>query len=315
MPCHPARLGGGRDVGDGTGIEQVDTRTDGLGVLEDVAHPSTLPTAPVAQGRWQRIWPIQARRIGLCYVPGATGSPTDGACDGETRGCTVEELRFDGRSVIVTGGGRGFGRCHSLLLASRGARVVVADYGVEMDGSGSSSEPAEQVVAEIKAAGGEAVALFANVADEAGAAKIVQTALDSFGKLDVLVNNAGIYAGNLFEDVDAAQFRRMVEFHYLGTVNMCREALPHLKAAEHGSIVNTASEAVIGHIPKSSDYAGAKGAVFSFTKALALNLIKDGLRVNTVAPHRKTRACPRPRCWRTSTTRRPRISRTRCSRP
>ena len=201
----------------------------------------------------------------------------------------VDELRFDGRSVIVTGAGRGFGRCHSLLLASRGARVVVADYGVEMDGTGSSPELATQVVEEITAAGGEAVACFANVADEAGAATIVDTAVDAFGGLDVLVNNAGIYAGNLFEDVDMTQFRRMVDFHYLGTVNMCKAALPHLKAAEKGSIVNTASEAVIGHIPKSSDYAGAKGAVFSFTKALALNLGHEGLRVNAVAPRGNTR--------------------------
>lgn len=104
----------------------------------------------------------------------------------------MSEMRFDGRSVIVTGGGRGFGRQHSLLLASRGAKVVVADYGVEMDGSGSSPEPAEQVVKEIEAAGGEAVACFASVAEEAGAVKIVQTALDAFGHLDVVVNNAGI---------------------------------------------------------------------------------------------------------------------------
>src|ERR1700692_1729321 len=113
-------------------------------------------------------------------------------------GGTMDELRFDGRSVIVTGGGRGFGRCHALLLASRGARVVVADYGVELDGSGSSAEPAEQVAKEIEAAGGEAVACFANVADEAGAQEIVDTALKAFGRLDVVVNNAGIYAGDWF---------------------------------------------------------------------------------------------------------------------
>ena len=97
----------------------------------------------------------------------------------------TNELRFDGCSVIVTGGGRGFGRCHTLLLASRGARVVVADYGVELDGSGSSPEPAEQVAKEIESAGGEAVACFANVADEGGALEIVDTALKAFGRLDL----------------------------------------------------------------------------------------------------------------------------------
>ena len=201
----------------------------------------------------------------------------------------MDELRFDGRSVIVTGGGSGFGRCHALLLASRGARVVVADYGVELDGSGSSPEPAEQVAKEIAAAGGEAVACFANVADEGGASSIVQTALDSFGGLDIVVNNAGIWDGDWIEGVSTDQFRRMVDYHYLGTVYVSKAAWPHLKAAEHGCIVNTSSEAMIGHIPKSPDYAGAKGAVFSFTKALALNGKRHGLRVNAVAPRGNTR--------------------------
>src|SRR5215472_3646208 len=121
----------------------------------------------------------------------------------------MDELRFDGRSVIVTGAGRGFGRGHALLLASRGARVVVADYGVELDGTGSSPEPAESVAKEIEAAGGEAVPCFASVADEAGAATIVQTALDTFGGLDILVNNAGTSDPAWFEDADMDRFRRM----------------------------------------------------------------------------------------------------------
>jgi hypothetical protein len=199
------------------------------------------------------------------------------------------ELRFDGRSVIVTGGGRGFGRCHALLLASRGARVVVADYGVEVDGTGSSPEPAQQVVKEIEAAGGEAVACFANVADPDDAARIVQTAVDAFGGLDVLVNNAGIWDGDWFDGLTLEGFRKMVDVHYLGTVNTCKAAWPHLKEAEHGCIVNTSSEAVIGMVPKNPDYAGAKGAVFAFTKALALNAQQFGLRVNAIAPRGNTR--------------------------
>jgi NAD(P)-dependent dehydrogenase (short-subunit alcohol dehydrogenase family) len=201
----------------------------------------------------------------------------------------MAELRFDGRSVVVTGGGRGFGRQHSLLLASRGARVVVADYGVEVDGSGSSPEPAESVVAEITAAGGEAVACFANVAEEAGAAKIVQTAVDAFGGVDVVVNNAGIWDGDWFDGVDNAQFRRMLDYHYLGTVYVCREAWPHLKQAQNPAIVNTSSEAMIGHIPKNVDYAGAKGAVYSFSRSLALNGKLFGIRVNAIAPRGNTR--------------------------
>jgi hypothetical protein len=201
----------------------------------------------------------------------------------------MSELRFDGRSVIVTGGGRGFGRCHSLLLASRGARVVVADYGVEVDGSGSSPEPAESVVKEIEAAGGEAVACFANVVDPDDARKIVQTAVDAFGGVDVLVNNAGIWDGDWFDGLTLEGFRKMIDFHYLGTVNTCKAAWPHLKEASNGCIVNTSSEAVIGMVPKNPDYAGAKGAVFAFTKALALNAQMFGLRVNAIAPRGNTR--------------------------
>ena len=196
----------------------------------------------------------------------------------------MNELRFDGRSVIVTGGGRGFGRCHALLLASRGARVVVADYGVNLDGTGSSPVPAEAVVKEIEAAGGEAVACFASVAEEEGAAKIVRTAVDAFGGLDILINNAGVADPDWFEDTDLERFRRMNYHQYFGTVYMCEEAWPYLKAAKNGCIVNTASEAVTGFVPKCVSYSGAKGGVFSFTRALALDARRLGLRVNAVAP-------------------------------
>jgi len=201
----------------------------------------------------------------------------------------MDEMRFDGRSVIVTGAGRGFGREHARLLAARGARLVLVDYGVEMDGSGSSPEPVEQIAQELKDAGGVVVPVFANVADEAEAARIVQTAVEAYGGVDVVVNNAGIYAGNWIEDTDNAQYRRMVDYHYLGTVFVSKAAWPHLKKADHGCIVNTSSEAIIGHIPKSPDYAGAKGAVSSFTKALALNGRQHGVRVNAVAPRGNTR--------------------------
>ena len=201
----------------------------------------------------------------------------------------MSELRFDGRSVIVTGGGRGFGRCHALLLASRGARVVVADYGVNLDGTGSSREAAEQVVKEIEAIGGEAVACFASVADEEGAASIVATALDAFGRLDVVVNNAGTSDPDWFDDTDLERFRRMTAHQYFGTVHVCKAAWPHLKAAEHGCIVNTTSEAITGFVPKCASYSGAKGGVFAFTRALALDGRRYGIRVNAIAPRGNTR--------------------------
>lgn len=206
----------------------------------------------------------------------------------------MKALRFDGRSAVVTGAGRGFGRAHAMLLASRGAKVVVADYGTAVDGTGSSPEPAEQVVKEIVAAGGEAVPCFASVAEEDGAALIVDTALRSFGRLDVLVNNAGICDPHLFEDMTIERFRRMVDFHYLGTVLVTKMAWPHLLAAPHGCVVNTASEAILGNVPKSTGYSAAKGAVFSFTRALALDSRQSGIRVNAVAPRGITRMSEPP---------------------
>jgi NAD(P)-dependent dehydrogenase (short-subunit alcohol dehydrogenase family) len=204
------------------------------------------------------------------------------------------EFRFDDRSVIVTGGGRGFGREHSLYLASRGAKVVVADYGVELDGSGSSPEPAEQVVKEIEAAGGEAVACFASVAEEAGAAQIVQTALDAFGHLDIVVNNAGICDHYWFGDLTAENFRRLTDHHFLGTVYVCQAAWPHLQKAGHPCIVNTSSEAILGNVPKAVAYSAAKGAVFAFTRALALDGRRLGIRVNAIALRGNTRMSAAP---------------------
>jgi hypothetical protein len=201
----------------------------------------------------------------------------------------VDQLRFDERAVIVTGAGRGFGRCHALLLASRGAMVVVADYGVNLDGSGSSSGPADDVVEEIRAAGGDAVAACADVADEEQAASIIQTALDSFGRLDAVVNNAGIVEHHWFDEQAPEHFRRNVDVHYLGTVYACKAAWPHFQAAGYGRIVNTTSEAIIGNVPKATAYSGAKGGVFAFTRALALDGIRQGIRVNAVAPRGNTR--------------------------
>jgi NAD(P)-dependent dehydrogenase (short-subunit alcohol dehydrogenase family) len=136
--------------------------------------------------------------------------------------------------------------------------VVVADLGGALDGSGASSEPANGVVDEIRAAGGEAVACHASVADEAGAASIVQAALDAFGRLDVLINNAGISSPDRFEDQTAAQIRRLLEVHYLGTVYVTKAAWPHLISAGYGRIVNTCSEGPLGIHEMMTGYGGAK---------------------------------------------------------
>lgn len=202
----------------------------------------------------------------------------------------MSELRFDSRTVIVTGAGRGVGRSHALALAQRGARVVVADLGGALDGSGSSSDPADGVVEEIRAAGGEAVAVVASVAEESGAASIIEAAMDSFGRIDVVVNNAGIAAPlDWIENLTLADYRRMVEIHHLGTVYVTKAAWPHMTAGAYGRVVNTTSEGVLGMVPKNSSYASAKGAVLGFTRALALDGLRHGIHVNAVVPRASTR--------------------------
>jgi NAD(P)-dependent dehydrogenase (short-subunit alcohol dehydrogenase family) len=206
----------------------------------------------------------------------------------------MTELRFDGRTVIVTGAGRGVGRGHARLLAARGANVVVADLGGQLNGTGASSEPADEVVKEIEAAGGTAVACYASVAEEAGAASIVQTALDAFGRVDAVVNNAGIAEPDWFEDLTVERFRRMVDVHYMGTVNVTMAAWPHMVEAGYGRIVNTCSEAVLGMVQKNTSYGGAKGGVFGFTRTLALDAARYDIRVNAVMPRAQTRLSDTP---------------------
>ena len=199
------------------------------------------------------------------------------------------EWRFDGRAVVVTGAGRGVGRCHALELAARGARVVVADYGVGIDGAGSSSAPAEDVVHEIRTAGGEAVPCYASVADERSASSIVETALDAFGRIDAVVNNAGIHDPGMFEALSAQQFRKMLDVHFFGTVFVTQAAWPHFVKAGYGRVVNTVSEAMLGGIPELTSYGAAKGAVFGLTRNLATEGPAHGIRVNALAPRAFTR--------------------------
>lgn len=202
----------------------------------------------------------------------------------------MNELRFDGQTVVITGAGRGVGRSHALSFAARGARVVVADLGGDLDGSGSSTGPADDVTKEIVAAGGEAIACYASVAEEAGAASIIEAAIDTYGSVDVVVNNAGIAAPlDWIENLTPADYRRMLEVHHLGTVYVTKAAWPHMTRAGYGRIVNTMSEGAIGIVPKNSSYASAKGAVLGFTRAAAIDGSRVGIGVNAVVPRAYTR--------------------------
>jgi NAD(P)-dependent dehydrogenase (short-subunit alcohol dehydrogenase family) len=200
----------------------------------------------------------------------------------------MDELRFDGKSVIITGAGRGFGRCHAHLLASRGARLVIADWGMDLNGLGSDPEPVNMVAKEVEALGGEVVPLHVDVSTPEGAASVVQAAIDAYGKLDVLVNNAGISDADWWEDVSPERIVRMTNNMYYTVVWMAKAAWPHLKESG-GNMVNTASEALLGNVPKAASYCGAKGGVFALTRALALDGKRLGIRVNQICPRGNTR--------------------------
>jgi NAD(P)-dependent dehydrogenase (short-subunit alcohol dehydrogenase family) len=201
----------------------------------------------------------------------------------------MDQLRFDDRVAIVTGGARGVGRCHALSLASRGAKVVVMDPGPSVVGTGASQGPAAEVVQEIRDAGGEAVAAFESVTDEAGAARTVELALDTFGRLDILINNAGIGDPESFEDQTTEQFRRIGEVQYFGTVFVTKAAWRHFMTSGGGRIVNTCSEGPLGIHGKMTAYGGAKGGVIGFTLALAAEGSKHNIAVNGFSPRAATR--------------------------
>jgi NAD(P)-dependent dehydrogenase (short-subunit alcohol dehydrogenase family) len=201
----------------------------------------------------------------------------------------MSELRFNGKVAVITGAGRGIGRVHAIEMAKRGAKIVVVDPGVALDGSGSSAAPAQEVVNEIKAFGGEAAASFEKVNDVAGTKRIVELALDTFGRLDILINNAGISSPELFDVQTLDQFRILNEVHYLGTVYVTKAAWPHLVKAGKGRVVNTVSEGPLGLHETNTGYGGAKAGVIGLTLTLAAEAKIYGVAVNGFAPRIATR--------------------------
>jgi NAD(P)-dependent dehydrogenase (short-subunit alcohol dehydrogenase family) len=191
-------------------------------------------------------------------------------------------LRLDGRVAVVTGAGGnpGLGRAYALLLAERGARVVVNDLGI---GPGGRPALAEEVADEIVGLGGHAVADKHSVAEADGARQVVQTAIDAWGRLDVVVNNAGVCCLAPFHLLSETDVQRMVEVHLYGTLWMCRAAWLHLQASGSGRIVNIGSESMLGHAV-AAVYGAAKSGIFSLSRSLALEGAPSGIGVNTVMP-------------------------------
>ncbi len=199
----------------------------------------------------------------------------------------------EGRVAVVTGGGRGIGRAHSLLLAARGARVVVGDVGAALDGHGRDASVADDVVAEIRAAGGEAVADHSDISTFAGAAQPVARAIDAFGRVDIVVNNAGLAAGGgAIETLTEVELARVLAVNFVGTIGTTQAAWPHLRAQGWGRIVNTVSEVALDdRIPGGGGiaYGAAKAAVWSATLSLAQQGLPYGITVNAVSPGAFTR--------------------------
>jgi NAD(P)-dependent dehydrogenase (short-subunit alcohol dehydrogenase family) len=201
----------------------------------------------------------------------------------------MADLGFDGKVAIVTGAGGGLGRSHALELARRGALVVVNDLGGSVDGTGSATTAAQIVVDEIKAAGGEAVADYESVATPEGGAAIVQTALDTFGGIHVIVNNAGILRDSSFKNMEADKIGPVIDVHLKGAFYVTQPAWQHFRDQGYGRIVNTSSAAGIFGNFGQANYGAAKMGLVGLTRVLAVEGAKNNIKVNAIAPVAKTR--------------------------
>ena len=201
----------------------------------------------------------------------------------------------EGKIAIVTGAGRGIGREHALSLASQGAKVVVNDLGGNMDGSGGDLSPAEQVVQEIKGMGGEAVANGDSVSDWAGAERLINTAIETFGDLNIVVNNAGILRDRMLFSMSEAEWDAVINVHLKGTFAPTRFACVYWREQSKagkpvsGRIINTTSVSGIYGNPGQTNYGAAKAGIASFTNIAALEMARYGVTVNAVAPVALTR--------------------------
>lgn len=198
------------------------------------------------------------------------------------------DLRFDGRVAIVTGAGRGLGRAHALLLAERGATVVVNDLGGTKEGDGEDDGPANEAVREITAAGGSAVADTHDVGREDGCQALVAETVERFGRIDIVVNNAGISRFATFPEADAENLERTLDVHLRGTWHTTRAAWPHMVEQGYGRVITTTSTGMFG-LPDNLAYATAKGALIGFTRSLSQAAAPHGILVNSIAPNAITR--------------------------
>jgi NAD(P)-dependent dehydrogenase (short-subunit alcohol dehydrogenase family) len=201
----------------------------------------------------------------------------------------MSDIRFDGQVAIVTGAGGGLGKQHALELARRGAKVVINDLGGSMDGSGGNSAAAEAVVAEIIAAGGEAIANGASVTDDAGVAGMVEQVMAKWGRIDILIANAGILRDKSFSKMEVADFEAVMNVHLMGTMKPVKAIWEIMKAQNYGRIVvTTSSSGLYGNFGQ-SNYGAAKLALVGFMNTLKIEGMKNNIKVNAISPVAATR--------------------------
>lgn len=201
----------------------------------------------------------------------------------------TSQLRFDDRVAVITGGGRGLGREYALLLASRGARVVVNDPGGSLTGDGTDEGPAHEVVREIVAAGGQAVASTESVATAEGGKAIIDAATEHFGRIDVLIHNAGIVRRGSLKELSYADFESVLDVHLRGAFHVVRPAFPLMCAAGYGRIVLTSSIGGLYGNHGVANYAAAKAGIVGLTNVAALEGAAEGVTCNAIIPGAVTR--------------------------
>ena len=201
----------------------------------------------------------------------------------------MTDLGFDGKVAIVTGAGNGLGREHALLLASRGARVVVNDLGGSVDGTGADSTPAGQVAKQITEAGGEAIANYDSVVSPEGGRAIVAAATDAFGRVDIVVNNAGILRDKAFHNLTPELLDPVLDVHLRGTIWVTKPAFQRMREQGFGRIVNTSSAAGLFGNFGQTNYGAAKMGIVGFTRVLAQEGARHNICVNAIAPMARTR--------------------------
>ena len=206
-----------------------------------------------------------------------------------THALGTDALGFDGKVAIITGAGGGLGRQHALLMASRGALIVVNDLGGAVDGTGSDKGAAQRVVDEIKAAGGDAVADTNSVASPEGGAAIVQSALDAYGRVDIVINNAGILRDKAFHNMTPDLFDAVIDVHLRGAYNVTQPAWRHMREQGYGRVISTASGAGIFGNFGQANYGAAKMGLIGFTRVLAVEGAKFNIKANAIAPVAMTR--------------------------